>query len=283
MLLSIPFNTTLEKQDVKVSVIIPLYNKAKVFRRCVESMINQTYRNIEILIWDDCSTDNSLDSIKDISDPRIRIDRGRKNVGPAEARNNIFKRATGDFVALQDADDYSHPKRIELQLAAMAMTGRLASGCMKKYFSNPKEQVYADFGESISVFGGTEKITVPSYIIPRLPMIFMMPELRACHEHLWSNLAAVLYDFAVLAAPLYMYSLEIQDDRYSDPVKYEEVWKQQRKYRNRARQLYHWHATPDFLEYCVAPGVRIVWGERHNELLNRLIGMKPTPRKRGTG
>lgn len=59
------------KEDLKVSLIIPLYNKRKVFRRCIDSIVNQTYKNLEILIWDDCSTDDSLASIADIADPRI--------------------------------------------------------------------------------------------------------------------------------------------------------------------------------------------------------------------
>ncbi|MDI6839397.1 MAG: glycosyltransferase family 2 protein [bacterium] len=82
-----------------VSVIVPVYNSEKYFRRCIESIINQSYKNIEIILINDGSTDNS-DEICDayaLSDNRIRVIH-TKNNGPATARNIGIENSNGSFI-----------------------------------------------------------------------------------------------------------------------------------------------------------------------------------------
>lgn len=86
------------------SVIIPLYNKELHIKRTVQSVLQQTYKNFEIIIVNDGSTDNSLNSIAMISDPRIKII-SQKNAGVSAARNLGITSANGDYIAFLDADD----------------------------------------------------------------------------------------------------------------------------------------------------------------------------------
>lgn len=100
----------------KVSVIIPLYNEEKYITACVESVINQTYKNLEIIIVDDKSTDNSLKIVKKIKDKRIKIISLKKNAGVANARNKGVEAATGDYICFLDSDDFWDKTKIEKQI-----------------------------------------------------------------------------------------------------------------------------------------------------------------------
>lgn len=92
---------------MKISVIIPLYNVEQYVSRCLESIINQTYKNLEILVIDDGSTDNSLQVAKsfELKDDRVKVI-SHLNGGVSKARNKGLEIATGDFIAFVDSDDY---------------------------------------------------------------------------------------------------------------------------------------------------------------------------------
>lgn len=103
--------------DNKISVIIPVYNTAKVLRRCLDSVIYQTYKNLEIILINDGSTDDSLKICQEYSakDPRIiLID--KKNEGGGKARNAGLDRATGEYIAFVDSDDEIDLAMYELML-----------------------------------------------------------------------------------------------------------------------------------------------------------------------
>lgn len=87
------------------SVVIPLYNKEKSIRRTLESVINQTFSNFEVIVVNDASTDNSLKVIDSIKDDRIRVI-NKENGGVSSARNRGVLEAKGDYIAFLDADDY---------------------------------------------------------------------------------------------------------------------------------------------------------------------------------
>ena len=96
-----------------VSIIIPAYNAARYLPRSVASALAQTYTNIEVVIVDDGSTDETGAVSEQLSqqDNRLRVVH-QENLGPAEARHNGFKAATGDFIAYLDADDELLPDAI---------------------------------------------------------------------------------------------------------------------------------------------------------------------------
>ncbi len=101
-----------------VTVVICVYNAGRFLRPAVLSVLAQTYRNLEIIIVDDGSTDGCMQTIADIDDPRIRR-LSQPNRGKPAALNRALEEMRGDFLVLNDADDISHPRRIERLVAAM--------------------------------------------------------------------------------------------------------------------------------------------------------------------
>lgn len=93
---------------IKISIIVPIYNVEKYIKRCLNSLINQTFKQIEILIIDDKSTDKSLIISKEYAkiDNRIKIIENDKNIGAGLSRNKGLKLAKGKFIAFVDSDDF---------------------------------------------------------------------------------------------------------------------------------------------------------------------------------
>lgn len=102
----------------KVSIIIPTYNAAKTIRETIQSALKQTYQNIEIIIINDGSTDNTTTIVKSMTDKQIKI-YSQKNQGPSAARNYGAKKATGKYFSFLDTDDIWHPKKLETEIALL--------------------------------------------------------------------------------------------------------------------------------------------------------------------
>ncbi len=105
------------KDSSKVTVIVPAYNAEKTIQTALDSILAQTWTNLEVLVVDDCSTDGTVEVVKEyeMKDSRVRLIKAETNQGPYVARNLALKAATGDFVTCNDADDWSHPEKIEIQ------------------------------------------------------------------------------------------------------------------------------------------------------------------------
>jgi len=99
-----------------VSVVIPLYNRGEYIEEAIDSLLCQTYENIEIIVVDDCSTDDGISVVESYRDDRIKIVRNEVNSGTAATRNRGFQEAKGEYVALLDSDDIALPDRIEKQV-----------------------------------------------------------------------------------------------------------------------------------------------------------------------
>lgn len=99
-----------------VSVIIPSYNHSRFIGEAIESLINQTYTDFEIIIVDDCSPDNSVEVIRTFTDPRIKLFVNKRNEGAVYTTNKAIQLATGDYVALLNSDDMWVPNKLEVQV-----------------------------------------------------------------------------------------------------------------------------------------------------------------------
>jgi len=99
-----------------VAVIIPAYNREKTIKYCLDSVINQTYKNLEIIVVDNGSSDSTADIVKQYSDERIKIIKLDKNSGAQHARNVGIKSATSEWITLLDSDDEWLLDKIEKQL-----------------------------------------------------------------------------------------------------------------------------------------------------------------------
>jgi glycosyltransferase involved in cell wall biosynthesis len=110
----------------RVSVIIPAYNAAAFLDQSIPSASKQTHSNLEIIIIDDASTDNTLEIANRhaATDPRIRVLRHEKNSGLAATRNTGIRESKGEWIAFLDADDLFLPNKIELQLNLAAQDPR---------------------------------------------------------------------------------------------------------------------------------------------------------------
>jgi len=146
----------------KVSVIIATHNRAALLPRAVQSILDQTLQNFEIIIVDDASTDETpciIEKMKE-QDDRIQCFRSDKNIGPALIRNMGIRQAAGEFIAILDDDDESYPKRLETQrdyllknkdigLVASAVTyvdengKRIGSNLLDMHEMNPDEMFHA--------------------------------------------------------------------------------------------------------------------------------------------
>ncbi len=100
----------------KVSVIIPTYNRAKLLPRAVNSVLNQTFKDFELIIVDDASTDNTEEVVKTFKDSRIKYIKHRINKGGAAARNTGIKASKGEYIAFLDDDDEWLPLKLEKQV-----------------------------------------------------------------------------------------------------------------------------------------------------------------------
>lgn len=99
----------------KITVLMSTYNGEKYLCKSIDSILNQTFTDFEFLIIDDGSTDKTLEILQDYNDSRIRIITNKKNIGLTGSLNEGLKIANGKHIARQDADDISHPERLEKQ------------------------------------------------------------------------------------------------------------------------------------------------------------------------
>lgn len=100
-------------QNVEVSVIIPAYNTEKYIEKALASVLEQTLENIEVIVVDDCSTDNTVKVVQSFNDPRLRLLLNSQNLGAGGARNRALEAAQGKWVAVLDSDDWYAPERLE--------------------------------------------------------------------------------------------------------------------------------------------------------------------------
>ena len=91
---------------MKISIVTTVYNIENYIKRCLDSLVSQTYKNIEIIIVNDCSTDSSMDLIKSYKDKRIKIIEHKENLGAGWARRTGIEAATGEYVITIDGDDW---------------------------------------------------------------------------------------------------------------------------------------------------------------------------------
>lgn len=113
--------------DGLVSIIMPSWNTGNYIAESIESVLNQTYKNWELLIVDDCSTDNTDSVVASFDDKRIRYFKNKKNSGAALTRNRAIRKANGEWIAFLDSDDLWSPEKLEKQLKFMNDNGYVFS------------------------------------------------------------------------------------------------------------------------------------------------------------
>jgi glycosyltransferase involved in cell wall biosynthesis len=161
-----------------VSIIIPTYNRAKFVSRAIDSCLRQTYSEIEILVVDDHSSDETTQVVESYKDPRVKYFLHEKNLGVAAARNTGLRNATGEFITFLDSDDEWMPEKIGRQLGVFKNNnsgiGLVFTNGYSEYESNfiidkvaPSEIIYNPKEDS---FFPLRKLISPlsSWMLPRV-------------------------------------------------------------------------------------------------------------------
>lgn len=113
--------------DGLVSIIMPSWNTGRYIAESIQSVLNQTYRNWELIIVDDCSMDNTDQVVAAFRDDRIRYSHNKHNSGAALTRNYALREARGEWIAFLDSDDLWTPKKLEHQIGFMRENGYVLS------------------------------------------------------------------------------------------------------------------------------------------------------------
>ncbi len=132
----------------KISVLVPIYNQEKYLRRCIESIINQTYTNLEIILIDDGSEDKSYEIIEEYTNKDKRIKGLKiKNNGVADARNKAIDNVTGEYFSFIDSDDFVAEDYIETLYNNLKKYGADIAICnCMNITENTNNVIHKDFG-----------------------------------------------------------------------------------------------------------------------------------------
>ena len=104
---------------MRVSIVVPTYNRASLLPRCIQSVLEQTYCDFELIIVDDGSTDNTASIVSQFNDPRILYLQQKENMGAQRARNIGIKAAQSELIAFQESDDEWFPENLEKKVDLM--------------------------------------------------------------------------------------------------------------------------------------------------------------------
>jgi glycosyltransferase involved in cell wall biosynthesis len=144
------------KIDPLITVVIPAFNAAHTIGRALASVRAQSYRNIEIVVVDDCSADDTVACVRAGADENLRLIQMPGNVGAAAARNAGIAEAGGEFVAFLDADDEWRPKKLERQIAVITRHPRMSFVSCQCDFIGVDGEARAIFREELAPATGFE-------------------------------------------------------------------------------------------------------------------------------
>lgn len=152
-----------------ITVIMANYNTPiEYLSQAIDSILNQTYENFELVIIDDASTDGSLAYIESIRDSRITLIKNEINCGPAKSRNRGLKIAKGDYIAIMDSDDISYPNRLEEELLFMEQ--------------NEDVIVCGSWFEKFGIEEKTRKPIIQDFERYRCQLLFSNTPITICHS-----------------------------------------------------------------------------------------------------
>lgn len=130
-----------------ISIVIAVYNAENTLNKCINSLLEQTYKNFEIILVDDCSTDNSLKICTDFAtkNKNITIIRNEKNSGVSATRNKGIDASNGDYICFIDSDDYVEPNYLETlhKYAVKYDTVPICGFVFHNIFENEPDQIYS--------------------------------------------------------------------------------------------------------------------------------------------
>ena len=152
------------KNKSLISIIVPVYNVEKYVKKCILSLVRQTYKNIEILIIDDGTKDKSIDIIRNIKDKRIRIIH-QKNGGVSSARNNGLEHAKGEYIVFVDSDDFVAKDYIEYLYSLITLKDSDFAYSTNMFLSKNDKQIVNDSVEVVNGMKSAGIILSPDVVV----------------------------------------------------------------------------------------------------------------------
>ena len=154
-LLVLIFRLKLKNLNEKISIIIPTFNRGNLIGNSIKSVLNQTYKNFEVIVVDDGSTDNTKEEINKIEDKRVRYIKLEKNAGGSNARNIGINNANGKYISFQDSDDIFYPSKLEEQIQNLINKNSNLDFCkIKVIFNSSYSQFYPNSRQEKSIRQG---------------------------------------------------------------------------------------------------------------------------------
>jgi glycosyltransferase involved in cell wall biosynthesis len=144
----------------KVSVILPVYNGEAIVRRAVQSVLNQTYQNLELIVVDDSSSDGTLELLSTIQDDRLIVI-SQANQGVAAARNHGFSHATGNYIAFIDADDVWLKRKLEAEWQTIRRNGNPVCLVYSSYYAVDEQDRLINLPGIYRDFSRRQRIVLP--------------------------------------------------------------------------------------------------------------------------
>lgn len=169
-------------ESMKCSVILPVYNAELFLEKCIDSVLSQTYRNLELLICDDGSSDNSIAVINQFrqKDSRVIFFTNETNKGVAQTRNRLLNEVSGDLIAFIDADDWWESEKLSIQV---------------KHVTEGFDLVCSDYSRNGKVIKGPELITQNAVLNNNcIPLSSVMLRAAVLESTRFSNIRHEDYD-----------------------------------------------------------------------------------------
>ena len=135
----------MENNQPKISVLLPIYNtNPKYLKECIESILNQTFTDFELIILNDASTNNLDDIVNSFNDKRIRYYKNETNLGITKTRNKLLSLAEGKYIAICDHDDISVPERFEKEYNFLEQNPKysIVSGWIETFCENSEKKKF---------------------------------------------------------------------------------------------------------------------------------------------
>lgn len=203
-----------------ISVLIPCFNVDNTIDRAIDSILNQSYENLEILICDDCSTDctDGILNKKAINDNRIKLYKNKENIGYLKTMNFLFSKCTGELITTQDADDWSDERRIEKQLSVFSKNESVKACLTGFSVINEKNNLIYEVSDIETLKNNVlnnhyktrfniNSILFSKQIIDEIGGYNLYFEKVGAEDYYWFQLIHEKYQIGYVNEPLYKYSV----------------------------------------------------------------------------
>ncbi len=133
-----------------VSIVMPAYNGERFIGKAIQSVLNQSYENWELVIVDDCGTDHTIEIARSFQDSRIKILSNVKNEGIAYSRNKAIENSHGEYIAILDDDDMALPDRLKLQVAFLEDHPNISVVGGRSYWIDEEDRILRSTGAALT-------------------------------------------------------------------------------------------------------------------------------------